>query len=284
MKREWCLRTQLGRGWIAGIGLTLMFLNVPGINAAITVPDLRGTWITGHSSGSETGCIDPDDDDSFSDPGGDPFTISQQIGNNFSGTVTFSESEGGFTLTETTTFSGTVMPDGTFSASGMYIAIVNPGNLFWYSGNINISGSISGNTLNIMSTWMDTAGDTCTGSDSGTATRSGTIPPPIIIGMNDPYDVNGDGRADLVWRNMTNGGTMVWQMTAGALRGPITFPGGVATNWEIKGVGDINGDGHADLVWRNTTNGGTMVWQMTAGALRGPITFPGGVALNWEIQ
>jgi len=47
-------------------------------------------------------------------------------------------------------------------------------------------------------------------------------------------DVNGDGRADLVWRNATNGGTMVWQMTAGALRGPITFPGGVPTNWEIQ--------------------------------------------------
>jgi len=49
-----------------------------------------------------------------------------------------------------------------------------------------------------------------------------------LAGMSNPNspDLNGDGRADLVWRNATNGGTMVWQMTAGGLRGPIKFPGG----------------------------------------------------------
>jgi len=107
---------------------------------------------------------------------------------------------------------------------------------------------------------------------------SGTVSPA------NKFDLNGDGRADLVWRNATNGGTMVWQMTAGGLRGPITFPGGVPVNWDLREVADVNGDGRADLVWRNATNGGTMVWQMTAGALRGPITFPGGVPTNWEIQ
>lgn len=48
-------------------------------------------------------------------------------------------------------------------------------------------------------------------------------------------DVNGDGRADLVWRNTTNGATMVWQMTAaGALRGPVTFPGGLPLVWALR--------------------------------------------------
>ncbi len=99
-----------------------------------------------------------------------------------------------------------------------------------------------------------------------------------------PSDVNGDGRADLVWRKTNNGATMVWQMTAGALRGPITFPGGVPGSWVIEDVADVNGDSRADLVWRDTTNGTTMVWQMTAAAQRGPITFPGRVPGSWNLE
>ncbi len=99
-----------------------------------------------------------------------------------------------------------------------------------------------------------------------------------------PSDVNGDGRADLVWRNTTHGATMVWHMTAAGLRGPITFPGGVPGSWVIEDVADVNGDGRADVVWRNTANGATMVWQMTAAGLRGPITFPGGVPVSWALE
>ena len=43
-----------------------------------------------------------------------------------------------------------------------------------------------------------------------------------------------DGRADLAWRNTTNGATMVWQMTAAALRGPITFAGGMPLVWTLQ--------------------------------------------------
>lgn len=94
--------------------------------------------------------------------------------------------------------------------------------------------------------------------------------------VSDPNspDVNGDGRADLVWRNTTNVATHVWQMTAGALRGAVTFPGGLPTNWQIQAVADVNCDGRADLIWRNTNNGATHVWQMTAA----------GLSTNWELQ
>ena len=53
-------------------------------------------------------------------------------------------------------------------------------------------------------------------------------------------DVNGDGRADLVWRNTTNGATMVWQMKADGFRGPITFAGGVALNWELVPIEQVS--------------------------------------------
>jgi len=107
--------------------------------------------------------------------------------------------------------------------------------------------------------------------------------PAAVADPNNP-DVNGDGRADFVWRNTNNGATMVWQMTAAGLRGPITFPGGLPVNWAIQGVADVTGDGRADLVWRNTNNGATMVWQMTAAGLRGAITFPGALPVVWELR
>ena len=56
----------------------------------------------------------------------------------------------------------------------------------------------------------------------------------------DLADVTGDGRADLVWRNMSlskKGATFVWQMTAEALRGPVTFAGDVPGNWVLPGGG-----------------------------------------------
>ena len=45
--------------------------------------------------------------------------------------------------------------------------------------------------------------------------------------------LNGDRKADLVWHRRSNGATMVWQMTAATLRGPITFPGGMPLVWEL---------------------------------------------------
>ena len=50
-------------------------------------------------------------------------------------------------------------------------------------------------------------------------------------------DVTGDGRADLVWRNTTNGATMVWAMTADGRRGHNTFPGGMPRALGHSGCG-----------------------------------------------
>lgn len=68
-------------------------------------------------------------------------------------------------------------------------------------------------------------------------------------------DVNGDGRADLIWRNMTDG--RIWTMlmnglswTAGAV--VWTEPD---THWVLKGSGDFNGDGRGDLLFRNDLTG-----------------------------
>lgn len=95
------------------------------------------------------------------------------------------------------------------------------------------------------------------------------------------YDLNGDGKADLLWRHRGNGAVAVWLMN-GATVASTAFLGGVPSNWEIEQVADVNGDGKADVIWQNS-NGTVAVWLMN-GALIDSVGFPGGVSPEWKIQ
>ena len=97
-------------------------------------------------------------------------------------------------------------------------------------------------------------------------------------------DINGDGIADLIWRNSDSGATATWLMNDLGQRQAATFPGGAGADWAIQGVGDVNGDGQGDVVWRNKTSGATAVWLMNASGNREAATFPGGASFEWAIR
>ena len=64
-------------------------------------------------------------------------------------------------------------------------------------------------------------------------------------------DFNGDGKADLVWRNSADGAPALWLMNGVAPTATST----ILTDPElgqVEHVGDFNGDGKTDLVWRNS--------------------------------
>jgi hypothetical protein len=46
-------------------------------------------------------------------------------------------------------------------------------------------------------------------------------------------DLNGDGKADLVWRNNSSGTVAVWLMN-GATIASTGFPGSTSLNWQIQ--------------------------------------------------
>jgi hypothetical protein len=73
-------------------------------------------------------------------------------------------------------------------------------------------------------------------------------------------DLNGDGRADILWRN--NDGTLTdWLTNAnGSFSGGPAY--GALTNWAVASIGDFNGDGRADLLWRRQSDG--LVWNWVA--------------------
>lgn len=77
----------------------------------------------------------------------------------------------------------------------------------------------------------------------------------------DTADLNGDGMADVIWRN-TDG--RVWVQL---MNGHTPIASGLIwheadPNWVIKGSGDFNGDGNADLLWRNASTGIVFVMLM----------------------
>ena len=73
-------------------------------------------------------------------------------------------------------------------------------------------------------------------------------------------DFNGDGKADLVWRNTASGATAIWLMNGLAIASSaVVLPD---ASWSVTHIADTNGDGKSDLLWRNSVTGATVIWLM----------------------
>ena len=66
-------------------------------------------------------------------------------------------------------------------------------------------------------------------------------------------DFNGDGRSDILWRNV-DGQMSNWlgQSNGGFVENNANAAAFIPTAWQIAGTGDFNGDGFDDILWRNT--------------------------------
>jgi hypothetical protein len=100
-------------------------------------------------------------------------------------------------------------------------------------------------------------------------------------------DFNGDGKADILWRNTSTGENALWLMDGPTLTSnnsispvPATTPG-----WTITGVGDFNGDGKADILWRNASSGENYLYPMEGTTILGTEGYVRTVAdLSWEVK
>lgn len=76
-------------------------------------------------------------------------------------------------------------------------------------------------------------------------------------------DFNGDGKADILWRNSASGENYIYPMN-----GTQILPGEgfirtvVDMSWTIAGIGDFDGDGKSDILWRNTSSGENYIYPM----------------------
>jgi ELWxxDGT repeat protein len=117
------------------------------------------------------------------------------------------------------------------------------------------------------------------------------VTPDASWGVAGIGDFDGDGRADILWRN-TSGEVAAWLMNGSAISigGDVTSGGAAIrpdASWSIAGVGDFNHDGKADILWRNA-NGSLAMWLMNGTTISssGSITFNGAVVApdaSWHV-
>ena len=72
-------------------------------------------------------------------------------------------------------------------------------------------------------------------------------------------DINGDGKSDVVWRNMSTGNVVISLMNGNipSWRSVSSTP--IALNVALEAIGDFDGNGSADLLWRNTQTGRSLM-------------------------
>jgi subtilisin family serine protease len=75
-------------------------------------------------------------------------------------------------------------------------------------------------------------------------------------------DFNGDGHADLVWRNSSTGVNLVWHVNGTTWLGYEYLPPLADTSWHIEAVADFDGDGNNDIFWRKYPTGENALWKM----------------------
>src|SRR5438309_9810337 len=76
-------------------------------------------------------------------------------------------------------------------------------------------------------------------------------------------DFDGDGKADILWRNASTGENYIYPMNGTTILGTEGYLRTVADlNWQIAGVGDFDGAGNADILARNRSTGKNYIYLM----------------------
>lgn len=82
-------------------------------------------------------------------------------------------------------------------------------------------------------------------------------------------DFNGDGKSDILWRNLVTGANTIWKSGNGAtLQAVAAQP----VAWVVAGTGDFDGDGKNDILWRNSTTGANAIWKSGNAATKQAVT------------
>ena len=92
-----------------------------------------------------------------------------------------------------------------------------------------------------------------------------SVKPEVIPVTHKVNDFNGDGKHDILWRNLENGAMHAWQLDGMTWEQDIDIEDIPDTAVHPVATGDFNGDGHTDIVtryyWKDNP-GHTQIWLM----------------------
>jgi len=105
-------------------------------------------------------------------------------------------------------------------------------------------------------------------------------------------DLDGDGRADLIWRHDGDGRLATWLMNGSSVLSAFVlwsaYTGALAEpdpNWRLAGVADFTGGVSRDIVWHHQITGQIRVWWMSGSQLTEVLTLPVSVPdVGWQIR
>ena len=91
-------------------------------------------------------------------------------------------------------------------------------------------------------------------------------PSPAIAHDHKPFDIDGDGREDLLYQNPENGILRLTTVSSDGLVGTSSdsLGGQIGPDLQIVGTGDFDKDGEADLLWRKVSTGKLGFWYVNA--------------------
>jgi hypothetical protein len=100
-----------------------------------------------------------------------------------------------------------------------------------------------------------------------------------VVGVG---DFNGDGYADILWKNNNNGNLAIYLMNGATITSSATFANPGA--YSVVGIGDFNGDGKSDILLRDGS-GDIAIWQMNGTTITNANTAGvGNLATAWSVS
>jgi hypothetical protein len=97
-------------------------------------------------------------------------------------------------------------------------------------------------------------------------------------------DFDGDGKADIFWRNTASGENYIYLMKGTNIAGEGYLRTVADLNWQVRGIGDFDGDSKADVFWRNVVSGQNYLYPMNALSIKATEGYVRTVAdLDWDI-
>jgi hypothetical protein len=125
-------------------------------------------------------------------------------------------------------------------------------------------------------------------SMDGTRLRSGAYLDPISTDwqIQDVADMDGDSKADILWRETSTGATYAWLMNGSTVHAQGYTASQADNRWQIQATGDFDGDGKSDILWRNVggpDTGALFVWLMDGTGVKGA-TYLDPISTDWQVQ